>query len=383
MLAGVIERPGFEIDRIPLFFAHSRVRGADVLGVIFVKIRVHRHAIFPQRLMVLRTGQRRQAEELDDVERKFFLHDGDIAPDRLGRVRGKAQDITGERDDALRLPGEQHLAIFGDFVLTLLRCRKIVRIDVFQADEDPRDPGPFGLLDKVRNFVAQRVDLDHQSKRDSSVLAQRDQAVEDRFPIFVARKVIVGDEEFVDALRPVEAHQMLHVIGGTVARLAALHVDDRAERALVRTAAAGVETRAQPERARDMPLRQERHGRALHPRQVLHKVVDRRKLASGGVLQHRFEPALGLAGKHGDAQIPAGVEIDRTPVKHRQASRHMKASHDDGNPGVPERPRDIESAGILIRLDADEPNQDRNRRGIVSGQGVPARPLWCWSRQSP
>src|SRR6202044_3391965 len=134
--------------------------------------------------------------------------------------------------------------------------------------------GAFGLLDKVRDFVAKRVDLDHQSKRDSSVLTQLDQAVEDRFPILVARKIIVGDEEFVDALRPIEAHQMLHVIGGTIARFAALHVDDRAERALVRTAAASVKTRAQPEGARNISLWKERHGRTLHSRQVLHEVVD-------------------------------------------------------------------------------------------------------------
>jgi hypothetical protein len=45
----------------------------------------------------------------------------------------------------------------------------------------------------------------------------------------------------VDALLPVEAHEMLDVVGRAVARLATLHIDDRAEGALVRTAAARVE----------------------------------------------------------------------------------------------------------------------------------------------
>ena len=106
-----------------------------------------------------------------------------------------------------------------------------------------------------------------------------------------------------------------------------------------------------------MPLRKERHGRTLHSRQVLHKVVDRRKLAPGRVSQYSLEPAFGLSGKHGDAQLSASVEIDRAPVKHREASRHMKASHNDGYAGVPERPRDIESAGVLVRLNADEANK--------------------------
>jgi len=106
-----------------------------------------------------------------------------------------------------------------------------------------------------------------------------------------------------------------------------------------------------------MALRQERHRRALHARQVLHEVVDRRKLAPGRVLQYPVEPALGFSGKHGDPQVSARIEIDRAPIEHREASRHMKASHDDGYSGVSERPRDIEGTGVLVRLNADEPNK--------------------------
>src|SRR2546430_7064864 len=87
------------------------------------------------------------------------------------------------------------------------------------------------------DLVAQCINLDHEAERDSVSLAQRDQAVEDRFPFLVPGKIVVGDEEFVDALRPVEPYQMLDVVGRAEARLAPLHVDDGAERALIGAAA--------------------------------------------------------------------------------------------------------------------------------------------------
>ena len=177
------------------------------------------------------------------------LDDRDVAPDRLRRVGGKAEDIAGQRHDALRLPGEQHLAVFGDLVLPLLGAGEIVRVDVLEPDEDARDAGALRLLDEVRDLVAERVDLDHQAERNAVLLPQLDQAVEDRFPILVAGEIVVGDEEFVDALRPVEAHQLFDVVGRAEARLASLHVDDGAERALIGTAASGIEAGAEAERA--------------------------------------------------------------------------------------------------------------------------------------
>src|SRR5262249_7315230 len=153
------------------------------------------------------------------------------------------KDIARERQNSLRLPGKQHLAIFSNLVLTLLGCGEIVGVDVFQSDEDPRDARSLGFLHKVRDLVAKRVDLDHQGERNAVEFAQLDQPVEDRLPFAVAREIVVRDEELVDALSPVEAYELLHVIGRTIARLAALHVDDRTERALVRAAAAGIETR--------------------------------------------------------------------------------------------------------------------------------------------
>src|SRR6516164_7102051 len=82
--------------------------------VICIELRFHRNALLPEDLMILRTGQRSQAEKFDNVERELPLYDRDISPDAVGCIRRQAQDVARKRDDALRLPGEQHLAIFGD-----------------------------------------------------------------------------------------------------------------------------------------------------------------------------------------------------------------------------------------------------------------------------
>ena len=39
-------------------------------------------------------------------------------------------------------------------------------------------------------------------------LAQLDEAIEDRLPVLVAREIVVGDEEAVQALRDVRAHDL-------------------------------------------------------------------------------------------------------------------------------------------------------------------------------
>ena len=77
--------------------------------------------------------------------------------------------------------------------------------------------------------MAKRIDLNHQAERDPVLLAKLDEAVEDCFPFLVAREVVVGDEEFVHALRPIEPHETLDVVRRPKARFTALHIDDRAE----------------------------------------------------------------------------------------------------------------------------------------------------------
>src|ERR1700730_13898848 len=106
VLRGIIEQPGLVIDLLPLLVAHSGMGSADVFDVIFVEVRVHCDAVLPEHLMILRSGKRRQAEELEKVDRQFVLDDRDVAPDGLRRVRWQAQDITSDCQKALFLPGE-------------------------------------------------------------------------------------------------------------------------------------------------------------------------------------------------------------------------------------------------------------------------------------
>ena len=88
--------------------------------------------------------------------------------------------------------------------------------------------------------------------------------------------------------------------------------------------------------------------------QVFHEVVQRRKPAIRGVSQHRVEPVFGFASKHGDAHVATSIEIDRTAIQHRQASRYMEAAQGDLYPSLAERSCDIESARILVRLDTGQ-----------------------------
>ena len=275
----------------------------------------------------------------------------------FGRVGGKTEDVAGERDDPLRLPGKQHLPVLGDLVLTLLGGGEIVGIDVLQADENAGDARPLRLFDEAGDLVAERVDLDHQPERDRGSLAQLDQPVEDRFPFLVAREIVVGDEELADPDLPVATHELLDVVGGAVARLAALHIDDRAEGALVRAAAAGVEAGALAERARHVALRQERHRCARQRGQVGHGVVERCEPTGGSVLQDCVEPVLGFAREHRDTELAAGIELDRLPVEHREASGDVEPAHGHRDAGIAERAGDVEGARILVGLDADQRQQ--------------------------
>src|SRR5262252_3079041 len=359
MLRSVIDRPSFAIDRFPLLLAHARMRGTDVFDVVFVQVRLHRDALLPENLMILRARQWRQAKELDDIERQFLLNDRDVAPDGLWRVRREAEDVSGKCENALRLPGQQHSSIFGDLVLPLLGSGEVVRIDILETDEHTCDAGTLRLLDEIWDPVAQCVNLDHQAERDSVPFAQRDQAVEDRLPCLVACEIVVGDEEFVDALRPVETHQMFDVVGGAEARLAPLHVDNGAERALIGAAAASIEARTQPKCPLDVLPGKERHRRAFHVRQVAHEIIERRKASGGGILQHKIEATLGLTGKHRNAHLPACIKPDGAAVKHRHTAGHVKSSDCDRDASSAERACYIEGARILVRLDANECKQPK------------------------
>jgi hypothetical protein len=61
--------------------------------------------------------------------------------------------------------------------------------------------------------VAERIHLDDEADIELLDLAQVYQAVEDRLPVFVAGKIVVGDEETVHAFGVIEAHDLLDIGG--------------------------------------------------------------------------------------------------------------------------------------------------------------------------
>src|SRR5262249_15145340 len=115
-------------------------------------------------------------------------------------------------------------------------------IDTLHTNEHPRAAGADCLFDEPGDLVTLRIDLDQELEMNPAfLLAQGNQAVEDCFPILVSGQIIVGDEETHYAVGKMGAHKALYVVGVAESRLAPLDINDRAEAALERTAAAGVE----------------------------------------------------------------------------------------------------------------------------------------------
>ena len=72
----------------------------------------------------------------------------------------------------------QHLAVLGDLVLPLLGCNEIVGVDVLKSDENAAHASLRRFFDEIRNFVAERVDLDCEAKAGKLGLAQMNKTVE-------------------------------------------------------------------------------------------------------------------------------------------------------------------------------------------------------------
>ncbi len=316
-----------------------------VIEVVLVQVGVHPDPLLPQHLVVLGARQRRQEEELQDVERQFALDDLDVAQDRFLGVAGKAEDVAGIGDGAVLAPFLQHLAVLGDLVLPLLGRDQIVGVDVLQSDEHPAHAGLRRLLDEVRNLVAKRIDLDGEADLRELAVAQLDQPVEQRLPVAVAGEIVVGDEEALDALGVVLAHDPLEIVRRAEPALAALHVDDGAERALVGAAAAEIDARQRAGGAAHVLARKERRRLTVQRRQLVHVVVERLERAVPGVAQHLVEPSLlGLAGEERDAERLRLAQIGRqSPAAWRcsrtRGSRRCRPAGRRRETAAPDRPR--------------------------------------------
>ena len=179
------------------------------------------------------------------------------------------------------------------------------------------------------------------------------------FPILVAREIIVGDEEAVDALRDVAADDLLDVVRAAPPRFASLHIDDRAEAALEGAAASSIEAGEVSGRALNTLHRQDRHRRAFEVRQVVHVIVERLQRALPRIAQHIVEPAFGFAGEERDAKRLRFAQLGRHLGQHRQRAGDMETADADLHAELAQPPRDIHRTRILVRLYADESDHAR------------------------
>jgi hypothetical protein len=97
-------------------------------------------------------------------------------------------------------PSQQHFAVLSNLVLLFLGAQQILGVDILEPDEHSLDSGASGLLNEVWKPVTQSIDLDNEAHPDLLDLAQVDKPIKNRFPVFVAGKVIVGNEERVETL---------------------------------------------------------------------------------------------------------------------------------------------------------------------------------------
>jgi hypothetical protein len=116
--------------------------------------------------------------------------------------------------------------------------------------------------------------------------------------VSVTGEIVVGDEKALDILRDVLADDLLQVIRRAEPTLASLHIDNGAERALVRTAAAQIDTGQRTGRTAHVLAWQDRRRFALQRGQIVHEIVKRRERSCPGVANHGIEPPfLRLAGE--------------------------------------------------------------------------------------
>ena len=149
-----------------------------------------------------------------------------------------------------------------------------------------------------------------------------------------------------------------------IARLAALHVDDGAERALERAAAAGVERRQHAVIALDETARQIGDGLLLHIRQVVHVIVDRLRRAGMNVPKEGLEMLLRFAREEDDPEVDRLFEFRRQLLQHRHAAADMEAADGDRDASRAKLARDRHRARKLVRLNAGQTDEARMPRLI-------------------
>src|SRR4029078_13643856 len=104
-------------------------------------------------------------------------------------------------------------------------------------------------------------------------LAQMNKTVEQQFPIAITREIIVRYEEAPDALPVILADDLFEIVGRAKAAFAALHVDNGAERALIRATSPEVDTGKRSRGPPHMLPRQEWRRLARERGELFHVIV--------------------------------------------------------------------------------------------------------------
>ena len=98
-------------------------------------------------------------------------------------------------------------------------------------------------LGRLARLSYQRVHLNREADLQALADPQLDHAIKERFPMAIAGKIVVGHEEPPIASAVVFTDRALEIVRRAKPALAALHVDDRAERTLVGAATTEIEAR--------------------------------------------------------------------------------------------------------------------------------------------
>ncbi len=224
--------------------------------------------------------------------------------------------------------------------------------------------------------MAKRVHLDEERQLDLLDRTQANEAIEDRLPIFVPCKIVVGDEEVVQPLRHVRAHDRLDVVGRTAARFSTLDIDDGAERTLERTAASRVKAGDAAGGACSAHSSDNRDGRPFDAGQIRHVVVERLKFFLEGILQHLLKTPFRFTGKKRDAHRLGAMEIGIVAAEHAHRPGDMETADPDLNAALAQRLREVERVRELIRLHADHHHHaraglfDHARQALRTDAGV-------------
>jgi len=120
--------------------------------------------------------------------------------------------------------------------------------------------------------------------------------------------------------------------------------DDRAERALIRTAASGIEAGCGSSRALEPLAFEQRQRRAVDGGRVVHVIVKRLEPVRGSVLQDLVETSFRFAGEDRQAIACASRSDGSSPSIIAMHARHVKGADGDFDARLAQRSRDVERA---------------------------------------